>query len=97
MSGGFGLILAGVAIMLALLSKGRSKKMLVQGKRAIGFAVIGIIAGYSVMISSVHTVMTDPQMHQQLNDMSEQMNGISFDDMLEQIENELGIRFGNTV
>ena len=97
MSGGFGLILAGVAIMLALLSKGRSKKMLVQGTRAIGFAVIGIIAGYSVMISSVHTVMTDPQMHQQLNDMSEQMNGISFDDMLQQIEDELGISFGNTV
>ena len=49
------------------------------------------------MISSVHTVMTDPQMHQQLNDMSEQMNGISFDDMLQQIEDELGISFGNTV
>jgi uncharacterized membrane-anchored protein YhcB (DUF1043 family) len=97
MSGGLGLILAGVAIMLAFLSRGRSRKMLVQGKRAIGFAVIGLVAGYSVMISSVHTVMTDPQLHQQLNDMSQQMNGVSFDDMLQQIENELGIHFGDTV
>ena len=97
MSGGLGLILAGVSIMMAILSKGNSKKMLPQAKKAIAFALIGIVAGYSVLISSFHTVMTDPSLRKQLNTISEEMNGISFDDMLKQIESELGVSFGSNV
>ena len=71
--------------------------MLPQAKKAIAFSLIGIVAGYSVMISSFHTVMTDPSLRKQLNTISEEMNGISFDDMLKQIENDLGVSFGSNV
>ena len=49
------------------------------------------------MISSFHTVMTDPSLRKQLNTISEEMNGISFDDMLKQIESDLGVSFGSDV
>ena len=97
MSGGLGLIMAGISIMMAILSKGNNKKMLPQAKKALAFSLIGIVAGYSVMISSFHTVMTDPSLRKQLNTISEEMNGISFDDMLKQIESDLGVSFGSDV
>ena len=80
-----GIILGGVAIVLAILSKGTMEKFLPQAKKAILFGSIGVALGYFVMISSVYKIMTDPVYHQQLNDMSEQMNGVSFDDMLEEL------------
>ncbi|MBO4456943.1 MAG: hypothetical protein J5802_04420 [Butyrivibrio sp.] len=80
-----GIILGGVAVILALLSKGTMEKFLPQAKKAIFFGSIGIALGYFVMINSVYKIMTDPEYHQQLNDMSERMNGVSFDEMLEEL------------
>ena len=42
--------------------------------------------GYFMMITSIHTVLTDPEQRQQLNIMSEQMYGTSFDEMLNNIK-----------
>ncbi len=82
-----GVILGGVAIVIALLSRGSAKKLLPQAKRGIIYGSIGVILGYCIFISNIHTVLTDPEYREQLNVMSEQMNGVSFDEMLE----ELGI------
>ena len=56
----------------------------------LAICIIGIVLGYGVMIYDVHKVLTDPQYHQQLNEMSQQMNGVSFDDMLK----DLGVPLG---
>ena len=85
-----GVIAGGIAIVMALLSKGSSDRLLPQAKRAIIFGTLGIVIGYAVMIYDMHMVLTDPQYHQQLNAMSQQINGISFDDMLK----ELGVSLG---
>ncbi|MBQ3796693.1 MAG: hypothetical protein II842_10475 [Butyrivibrio sp.] len=84
-----GIILGGMAIIFAILSKGTADKLLSQAKKGIIYGTIGLVLGYGVMISNFHTVLTNPDYRQELNRMSEQINGVSFDDMLE----ELGIEF----
>ena len=85
-----GVIVGGVAIVLALLSKGSAPRLLPQARRAIIFGAIGMVLGYVVFFYDIHMVLTDPQYHEQLNNMSMQMNGVSFDDMLR----ELGVTLG---
>ena len=85
------IILGGVAIVLAQLSKGVADRLLPQAKKAIIYGTLGIVIGYGVFAYDVYRVMTDPATRQQLNAVTEQMNGISFDDMLR----ELGIEPGN--
>ncbi|MBO5622867.1 MAG: hypothetical protein J6N21_04900 [Butyrivibrio sp.] len=80
-----GIILGGIAITFAILSKGTAKKLLPQAKKAIIYGSIGIVLGYGIIISSVHTIMTDPGYYQQLNTFSEQYYGVSFDEMLKEV------------
>lgn len=80
-----GIIMGGVAVVLALLSKGTAAKLLPQAKRAIIFGSVAIVIGYAVLIGSFHTVLTDPEARRQVNIMSERMNGESFDDMLKDL------------
>ena len=77
--------MGGVAVVLALLSKGTAAKLLPQAKRAIIFGSVAIVIGYAVLIGSFHTVLTDPEARRQVNIMSERMNGESFDDMLKDL------------
>ncbi|MBQ2608907.1 MAG: hypothetical protein II586_00940 [Butyrivibrio sp.] len=81
-----GIILGGVAVVLAILSKGIAKTFLPQAKKAIVLGSVGVVLGYFMMITSIHTVLTDPEQRQQLNIMSEQMYGTSFDEMLNDIK-----------
>ena len=80
-----GIVLGGVAVVLGILSKGSEKKLLPQAKRGIIYGTIGIVLGYIVFVSSMHTILTDPTYREQLNQMSEQMNGQSFDDLLKEL------------
>lgn len=80
-----GIILGGIAIVFAILSKGTAEKFLPQAKKAIIYGSIGIVLGYGIIINSVHTIMTDPTYYEQLNDFSERYYGTSFDDMLEEL------------
>ena len=81
-----GIILGGVAVVLALLSKGTMKTFLPQAKKALVLGTVGVVLGYTMMVTSIHTVLTNPEQRQQLNMMSEQMYGTSFDDMLNEIK-----------
>ena len=83
-----GVVIGGIAVVLAILSKGTLEKLLPQAKKAIIYGSIGIIIGYGVFIYDMHTVLTDPQSRAQLNEISKQMNGVSFDEMLQ----ELGVQ-----
>ena len=80
-----GIILGGVAIVMALLSKGTAKKLLPQAKKAIFYGILGIIIGYAVVITSIHTFLTHPEMRQGVNQLYEQYYGVSFDETLEQL------------
>ena len=86
-----GIVIGGIAITLAILSKGTLEKLLPQAKKAIIYGAIGIVVGYAVFIYDMHTVLTDAEYRAQLNAVSKQMNGISFDDMLK----ELGVQIGD--
>ncbi len=80
-----GIILGGMAIVFAILSKGTSQKLLAQAKKGIAYGTLGIVIGYSVITYNVHAVLTKPEYRQELNRMSEQINGVSFDDMLKEL------------
>ena len=86
-----GVIFGGIAIVLAFLSKGTMDKLLPKEKKAILYGALGIVIGYGVFAYDVYKVFTDEQLRNQLNVMSEQMNGVSFDDMLK----ELGVTIDN--
>ena len=83
-----GVLIGGIAVILAILSKGTLEKLLPQAKKAIIYGSIGIAVGYGVFAYDLHTVLTDPQSRAQLNEISKQMNGVSFDEMLQ----ELGVQ-----
>ena len=85
-----GIVVGGIAIVLAILSKGTLEKLLPQAKKAIIYGTIGIIVGYGVFASSLYSVLTVPEYRKQLNEVSLQMNGVSFDDMLK----DLGVSLG---
>ncbi|WP_026517622.1 DUF4190 domain-containing protein [Butyrivibrio sp. MC2021] len=83
--GYIGIVLGGVAIMMAILSKGMAKKLLPQAKKGIFYGTLGIIVGYAVIISSFHMVMTNPEMRKEVNTFSEQLYGVSFDETLQEL------------
>ncbi len=89
----FAIILGGIAIVIALLSRTAEGKLLPQAKRAIFFGAIGLIGGYFLMIQAFVSVFTDPETRAMVNQYSEAISGESFDDMLEDIQNSLGISF----
>ncbi len=86
-----GVIVGGIAIILAILSKGTLERLLPQAKKAILYGTLGVVIGYGVFAYDLYAVLTNPQAREQLNVMSQQMNGISFDDMLK----ELGVTLDN--
>ena len=81
-----GVIVGGIAVILAILSKGTLEKLLPQAKKAIIYGTLGMVIGYGVFAYDLYVIFTNPQARAQLNAMSEQMNGISFDDMLKKME-----------
>ena len=86
-------ILAPVAIVLAILSKGRAQKLSQTGRRAITFALIGIGVNTAILVltlRSAFSLMSDPAYHAQLNQMTENMYGYTFDDMLRIIDESYG-------
>ncbi|MBQ6589776.1 MAG: DUF4190 domain-containing protein [Butyrivibrio sp.] len=84
-----GIILGGIAIVMAILSKGTAQRLLPQAKKGIFYGSIGVVLGYAVLISSIHNLVTDPTYRQQLNQFSEQYYGESMDDMLKELGVEL--------
>lgn len=83
--GYIGIVLGGIAVVMAILSKGTEKKLLPQARKGIFYGSLGVIIGYAVVISSIHMVLTDPAMRQQMNQISEQLYGISFDETLQEL------------
>ncbi len=78
-------ICGGIAIVFALLSKGRSPKM--HNKATIGIVcgTIALVMNTLIVTYSTTMVLTNPELKEQLNETCEEIYGMSFDDMLEEI------------
>lgn len=85
LTGYFGLIFGGIAIVLGLLTRSKEGRLLPQAKRAIGFGLVGLIIGIVVIANAVSFVMK-PEGRQQLNEYSQQIYGVTFDEMIEEIQ-----------
>lgn len=91
----FAIIIGGIAIVLALLSRGSDGNFLPQAKRALIFGSVGVIGGYFLMIQAFVSVFTDPETRAMVNQYTEIISGQSFDDMLNEMGQDLGVDFGN--
>ena len=74
----------GLSILFAILSKGRERKMQAICKAGIITSAIGIFLSFLITGAAFYLVFSNPDYRQQLNDMSQQMYGETFDDMLKE-------------
>ena len=91
----FAIIIGGIALVLALLSRGSDGKFLPQAKRALIFGSVGVIGGYFLMVQAFVSVFTDPETRAMVNQYTQTISGQSFDDTLNEIGQDLGVDFGN--
>jgi hypothetical protein len=89
----FAIILGGIAIVMAFLSRDSSGKLLPQARRAIIFGSIGLIGGYFLLVQAVVSMFVDPEVRSLVNQYSLAISGESFDDTIKDLENSLGIKF----
>ncbi len=90
MTTGIGIILGGVAILLGFLSRGKNKKLLPAGKRGVVFGIVGVVAAYIVMATTLYNYVSNPDTREAVNSMYEQYYGVSFDEALSQLQQEVG-------
>lgn len=79
-------ILAGIAIMLALLSKGRKSSLPKRAWNAVVMGIITLAINAAVMgigLFEIYQAMTDEATMDELNELMEDTYGYSFEDMLE--------------
>lgn len=78
-----------IAVILALLSKGRRNQLFSQAKTGVICAVIGLVFNAIILTSSITYVFTNPEGREEFNRQWERIYGESFDDMMENMmENE---------
>ncbi len=87
----FAIILGGIAIVMAILSRSAEGKFLPQAKRGLIFGSIGLIGGYFIMVQAMVSVFTDAETRAMVNQYTESISGESFDEMLIEIQKNLGI------
>jgi predicted membrane protein len=74
------MIFAAMAIVFAILSKGKELKMHWMGKLSIFIAIASLVLSTILTAVSIYSVMSDPEMRQEFYQQYEQMTGISFED-----------------
>lgn len=88
------LMFGSVAIVLAVISKGRGNRLTRSAQHAVTLGTIGISINLALIITIMVTfyqMIHNPDMRAQANQIMEQMYGMSFDDMLEQVEAQTGV------
>ena len=77
-----------IAIILALLSKGRRPNLLSRARTGIICAVIGLVMNTIIVTASMVLLFTNPEVRAEVNKTFEKQYGMSFDEMWEEmIEN----------
>ena len=84
-------ICGGMAIILAILSKGYHIKM--ERNARIGFisGILGIVFQISLFIFSIYNILYVPEYRERFNHIYEQLYGESLDDSLDELLKNLGL------
>lgn len=83
-------ILGSIAIVLALLSKGRRPKLLSKAHVGIICAITGIVLNTIIVTTCTVLLFTSPEVRAEVNKTFEKQYGISFDEMWEEMMEENG-------
>ena len=78
-------IFGSIAIVLALLSKGRAPGMTAKARAGIICAAIGLAANCALCSTTLYMLYTKPDIMQQVNDIFESQYGMSYTEMIESI------------
>lgn len=84
-------VFGSIAIVLALLSRGRAPRMNTKAKAGIICATIGLAANCALCTTSLYMLYTKPEIMQQVNDIFESQYGMSYDEMIRTILDDGGI------
>ncbi len=84
-------VFGSIAVVLALLSKGRAPKLASKAKAGIICATIGLIANSVLCTTTLYMLYTRPEIMDQVNDIFEKQYGMSYDEMIETILEDGGI------
>lgn len=80
------MIFASLAILFAVLSKGKQLKMHSFAKMSIGISVFSLVLSFTVTVSAFYNVLADPVKREEFNQIYEEMYGITFDEALNQLQ-----------
>lgn len=75
----FPTILAAIAAILAILSKGYNKKLTPKARGAVLIAAVAIVVNIALSVYNINTLMNDEQFLNQFEQMYEQIYGVPFD------------------
>ena len=90
-------VMGGLAIILAILSRGLNDRLQTTAKHAIALGIVGIGIQVFVFVSlfmSTARLLKDPEYHAYINQTSLQMNGQTFDEAVETFDKTLGTNLG---
>ena len=79
-------VFGGLGILFALLSRKGNEPLHPNAKAGLITGILGVVLYLVILIVSCVTVFNDPNYKDQLNSVSEQLYGESFDDMIEDLE-----------
>ena len=84
-------IFGGLSIIFGVLSKREPNvPMLTKAKTGIICGVGSLVLNLALIVFCVNMVMTNPEYRNQLNEACEEMYGYTFDEMLEDMQQEFG-------
>ena len=80
------MVFVSLAILFAVLSKGKQLKMHSFAKLSIGISIFSLVFSLSVTFLSFYSVLTDPAKREAFNQIYEEMYGVTFDEALDEIQ-----------
>ena len=85
------LIFGGIAIILAILSRGADGKLPKLSRTGVILAVIGILLDIAIICGSFYALFHNSVLRAQVNQAVEEIYGISFDDMLNDFSKNISV------
>jgi hypothetical protein len=82
-------IAGGLAVVLALLSRGSSERMCPAAKTGLCAGAVGIVLQVALFAFSIYSIIYIPEYRERFNAMYEQIYGESFDDSMDRIMNNM--------
>lgn len=83
------MVFASLAILFAVLSKGKQLKMHSFAKMSVGLAIFSMVFSASILAFSIWTVFTVPSERERFNQTYKQMYGTTFDEAFEEFQQSI--------